>query len=157
MSTTQKNQPLALITAAWKDTLLMAGLNGQEGISQLFHFEFEFVVENEKLKSPLPFHKVVGEPLIARFLQGGSNNIPAETRHFSGICAEFSQGATDEKFTAFKAVVVPKLWLLTRRAQSRIFQQVTVPQILQKVLKELLGGAGELSFQLEEKYDPRDY
>ena len=156
-STTQTNQPLALITAAWKDTLLMAGLSGQEGISQLFQFEFEFVVENEKLPSPLPFHKVVGEPLVARFLQGGNKEGPAETRHFSGICAEFGQGATDEKFTAFRAVVVPKLWLLTRRARSRIFQQLTVPKILEKVLKELLGGEGELSFQLEGVYEPRDY
>ena len=156
-ATTQKNQPLALITAAWKDTLLMAGLSGQEGISQLFQFDFEFVVENTKLQSPLPFHKLLGEPLVARLLQGGNAEGPAETRHFSGICAEFSQGSTDENFTAFRAVVVPKLWLLTRRARSRIFQQITVPQILEKVLKELLGGEGELSFQLEGHYEPRDY
>ncbi|MFO0802938.1 MAG: type VI secretion system tip protein TssI/VgrG [Gemmataceae bacterium] len=157
MSTTQKNQPLALVTPAWKETLLMSGLSGQEGLSQLFQFEFEILVENEKLKSPLPFHKVIGEPLSARFLQGGKDGNPLETRYFSGICAEFNQGATDEFFTAFRAIVVPKLWLLTRHARSRIFQQITVPQILEKVLKELLGGAGELKFQLEGKYEPRDY
>lgn len=155
MSTTQKNQPLALVTPAWKETLLMAGLSGQEGLSQLFQFEFEILVENEKLKSPLPFHKVIGEPLSARFLQGGKDGNPLETRYFSGICAEFNQGATDEFFTAFRAIVVPKLWLLTRHARSRIFQQISVPQILEKVLKELLGGAGELKFQLEGKYEPR--
>jgi type VI secretion system secreted protein VgrG len=158
VSATQQDQPLALVTPAWKDTLLMAGLSGQEGLSQLFHYEFEFLVENTKLGSPLPFHKVVGEPLSARFLQGGgATGDPQETRHFSGICAEFNQSATDEHFTAFRAIVVPKLWLLTRRARSRIFQHVTVPQILEKVLKELLGGAGELKFQIEGKYEPRDY
>ena len=158
MSTTQQNQPLALVTPDWKDTLLMAGLSGQEGISQLFQLQFDFLIENDKLKSAFPFHKVVGEPLSARFLQGGGvTGAPVETRHYSGICAEFNQGATDEKFTAFRATVVPKLWLLTRRARSRIFQQITVPDILKKVLKELLGGAGELTFQLEGKYEPRDY
>ena len=33
--------------------------------------------------------------------------------------------------------VVPQFWLLTRRAQSRIFQQLTVPDILKKVLQGL--------------------
>lgn len=162
MATTQANQPLALHTAAWKDTLLMTGLTGQEGVSRLFRFEFEFVVENEKLKTPLAFHKLLGEPLAARFLQGGAGhpggaNAPAETRYFSGVCAEFAQGATDEKFTAFRAVVVPKLWLLTRRARSRIFQQESVKAILLKVLKETHGGKDELVDEMGGKYEPRDY
>lgn len=158
MATTQKNQPLQLISA-WKETLLMAGLSGQEGISQLFQFEFDFVVENEKLKSPLAFHQIIGEPFVARYQQGNSKEAaaPVESRYFSGIVAQFDQGGTDEFFTAFRAVVVPKLWLLTRHARSRIFQQISVPDILKKVLQEHLSGGGDFSIQLEGKYEPRDY
>jgi type VI secretion system secreted protein VgrG len=153
-NTIQKNQPLALTTAAWKDTLLMAGLSGQEGISQLFHFEFDFVVDNKKLTSPLAFDKIIGEPLCARFVQGGDGDAtrPKETRYFNGIVAEFSQGATDEFFTAFRAIVVPKIWLLTRKAQSRIFQQITVPDILKKVLSGF-----DVHYEIEGKFEPRDY
>src|SRR5262249_11895044 len=48
--------------------------------------------------------------------------------------------------------VVPRMWFLTRRAQSRIFQHVPVPEILKKVLTGL-----DPSFKLQGKYEPRDY
>jgi type VI secretion system secreted protein VgrG len=48
--------------------------------------------------------------------------------------------------------MVPRFWLLTRQAQSRIFQQLTVPDILKQVLKGL-----DVSYSLQGKYEPRDY
>ena len=52
---------------------------------------------------------------------------------------------------------MPRLWLLTHRYQSRIFQQKTVPDIVQAVFT----GAGLTSDQfkltLNETYEPREY
>ena len=42
----------------------------------------------------------------------------------------FSQGLSDEIFTAYHAEVVPKPWLLTKTVQSRIFQNLSIPDIL---------------------------
>ena len=48
--------------------------------------------------------------------------------------------------------MVPQLWFLTKISQSRIFQQVPVPEILEQVLKGL-----DVDFQLTGTYEPRDY
>ena len=55
-------------------------------------------------------------------------------------------------FTRYQAEIVPQLWLLTRKAQSRIFQQVAVPDILKQVLTGL-----SVDYQLQGTYKPRDY
>jgi uncharacterized protein involved in type VI secretion and phage assembly len=48
--------------------------------------------------------------------------------------------------------VVPWLWFLTRSAGSRIFQDVSVPDILEHVL-----GDNDLEFRLTRTYEKRDY
>ena len=55
-------------------------------------------------------------------------------------------------FTRYQAEIVPQLWLLTRKAQSRIFQQIAVPDILKQVLTGL-----SVAYQLQGTYKPRDY
>jgi type VI secretion system secreted protein VgrG len=61
---------------------------------------------------------------------------PGETtRYFHGLCISFSQGARNQRFSSYRAEVVPKVWLLTQTSQSRIFQNKTVPQIIDEVLE----------------------
>jgi type VI secretion system secreted protein VgrG len=63
-----------------------------------------------------------------------------------------SQGNRDNTFTSYRMVVVPQFWFLTRRAQSRIFQHQSVPQILKKVLAGL-----DVTFKIEGNFAERDY
>src|SRR5262249_47036455 len=74
-----------------------------------------------------------------------------QQRYFNGICSRVSQGARDPIFTAYRMEMVPETWLLTRTAQSRIFQHKTVPDIL----KEVLDGF-DVEFQLQGKFEPRE-
>src|SRR6185503_6471819 len=69
-----------------------------------------------------------------------------------GIINSFSQGDQGNRFTSYRADVVPQLWLLTKRHQSRIFQHMTVPDILKKVLSGL-----DLAFDIQGQFQPRDY
>src|SRR5436309_8152537 len=48
--------------------------------------------------------------------------------------------------------LVPEFWLLTRSAQSRIFQHISVPDILKKVLTGL-----NVDFQVRGTFHPRDF
>jgi len=54
--------------------------------------------------------------------------------------------------TRFRASIVPAVWVLTRSIQSRIFQQLAVPDILKKVLKGV-----PVTYKLQGTYQPRDY
>jgi type VI secretion system secreted protein VgrG len=48
--------------------------------------------------------------------------------------------------------LVPQLWLLTKAQQSRIFQQLSVPEVLRRVLGDL-----NVNFELQGNYEPRTY
>ena len=52
----------------------------------------------------------------------------------------------------YRAEVVPQLWLWTKKVQSRVFQHLSVPDILKQVLKGL-----KVTYQFQVNYHPRDY
>jgi type VI secretion system secreted protein VgrG len=141
---TQANRALKVTTPLAPDTLLLIGFRGQEDLSQLFQYQLDLLAENGK---DVAFDKLLGQPVsIALALPGG------ESRSFCGICSRFSQGARDTFFTSYQLEMVPALWLLTRRAQSRIFQHLSVPDILKKVLDGL-----PVSWEIQGTFQPRDY
>ena len=145
MSTYQQaERPLTVTTPLGKDTLLLVGLSGTEAISQLFRYQLELVATNE---TNVPFDQILGKPVTAHIMAPGGDK-----RHVSGICCRFVQGGRDATFTSYRAEIVPEFWFLTRKAQSRIFQQKTVPQILQAVFQGLKTRA-----MLQGNYPPRDY
>src|SRR5262249_21347280 len=140
---TAKNRLLAVTTPLGPDSLLLTEFTGQEGISQLFRFQLDLLADNGR---EVPFDRLLGQPVTVRLaLPGGGH------RYFHGIVSRFSEGGRDFHFTRYRAEVVPQLWLWTRRVQSRIFQHVSVPEILKQVLAGL-----DVEFQLPGTFSPRD-
>jgi type VI secretion system secreted protein VgrG len=81
--------------------------------------------------------------------------LPSGTgRLFHGIVSRLSQGSRAATTTQYHAEVVPWLWLLTRTTDLRVFQRVTVPDIVRQVLA---GTPVQTSFELEGTYFARDY
>jgi type VI secretion system secreted protein VgrG len=142
---TQANRPMAFSTPVLKpDTLLLTGLTGQEGLSQLFTFQLGLAAVNQ---TDVPFDKLLGQPATVRLdLPGGKR------RFLNGICSRVAQGGSDAVFTSYHLEVVPKFWLLNKRSQSRVFQHLSVPDILKKVLTGL-----DVGFELQGSFLPRDY
>jgi type VI secretion system secreted protein VgrG len=141
---TQADRPLEVSTSLGEDVLLLVGFSGQEAISQLFDFHLDLIAENRKA---VAFDKLLGQKITIRLGLGGDQN-----RYFNGICNRVSQGHRDDTFTQYRMEVVPQFWFLTRRAQSRIFQHLSVPDILKKVLDGL-----DVSFELQGTFQPRDF
>ncbi len=138
---TQENRPMRATTPLGKDALLLVGLSGTEAISQLFNFHLDFVAPNQ---TEVLFEKLLGQKVTVEFA------VPK--RHFSGIVNRISEGERDENFTSYHLEIVPQFWLLTRRAQSRIFQHISVPDILRKVLTGL-----DVDYQIQGSFPERDY
>ncbi len=140
----QGERELSITTPLGKDFLLLIGLRGHEAISKLFSFELDLLAE---LSTKIQFEKVVGQKASVEM------RLPSgEKRYFDGLIKRFSQGQRDENFVRFRAELVPKLWLLTKEVRCRIFQQMSVPDILNKVLTGL-----NVSYKLSAHYYPRDY
>jgi type VI secretion system secreted protein VgrG len=58
------------------------------------------------------------------------------TRYFNGYVTRFSQGGTHGRYFRYYAEVHSWLWFLSRTADCRIFQEMTVPDIVKKVFGE---------------------
>jgi type VI secretion system secreted protein VgrG len=136
---------LSVDTPLGRDAFTLVTFAGDEGISTLFRFQLDLVAAD----SAIPFEQIVGQPVTVTL------QLPSGTgRHFHGIVSRFAQGARTPTATQYHAEVVPSLWLLTRTTDSRVFQHLTVPEIVRRVLA---GTPVQTSFELEGSYFARDY
>jgi type VI secretion system secreted protein VgrG len=141
------NRFLYLTTPLGQDTILLSGFSGTESISELFRFELELLADNRLF---IPFDQLLGQAVSF-----GVNVLPndaAYQRDFSGVCIRVSQGGRDQNFTRYTLTVVPRFWLLTQNFQSRIFQHISVPDILKQVLSGL-----DVEYHLQGGFEERDY
>src|SRR5262245_60598128 len=145
MSYTQDHRKFALVTPLGKDVLPFKGLRCAEGVSRPYSFEIEALAENRK---PIKFDDLLGQTLTIR-MKMGRDESPC---YLSGICVRVSQRGRDDTFTVYRLEMAPRLWLLTRRTRCRIFQHLTVPDILKQVFEGL-----NVSFQVRGTFHPRDY
>ncbi len=144
MNYTQQDRAMEVTTPLGKDKLLLIGFTGQESISRLFSFHLDLIAENE---TDVAFDKLLGQKITVRL-----DLLDGEKRHFNGICNRISQGERGEVFTQYRMEIVPALWMLTKKAQSRIFQQMSVPDILKKVLDGL-----DVTYEIQGQFHPRDF
>jgi len=137
---------LSVATPLGNDVLRLEGFSGTEAISELFSFKLDMYAPGAQ---EIPFEAVLGKEFrVTVTLPTG------ETRHFHGICNRFSAGDAGE-VRRYQAEIVPRAWLLTRRQQSRIYQELSVPQIVARVL----GGVPGLAFEmrLQGTFPARNY
>ena len=140
----QPANPITVTTPLGPDVLLLTEFTGHEAMSQLFSFYIEMIAERGK---EVPFEKLLGQKITVTL------SLPEnKKRFFSGICKRVSQGHRDKTFDSYRVEVVPQFWLLTKRAQSRIFQHLTVPDILAKVLQGL-----DVVYEITGTFQPRDF
>jgi type VI secretion system secreted protein VgrG len=151
MPLTQEGRILRLLTPLATDVLMIKRFRGSEGLSKLFRYELDIVHDHESQLDLTPMvadiNQLIGQPMSVRArLADGAE------RHFSGICVRFTQGVRKRRYTKYHAVVVPHVWILTQRIQSRIFQNLSVPDILKKIFAEF-----QVTFEHQGTFEPRNY
>ena len=81
------------------------------------------------------------------------NDAPG-SRWINGIVASFEQSSGDVEFDVYHARIVPSLWQSTLSANCRVFQNMTVMDIVKKVIGEY---GLSLSDQTSTSYKTLDY
>ena len=80
------------------------------------------------------------------------------SRRFTGLVAEVWEGTVEEGKTRVQMRVVPALWSLHFRRNTRMFQEKTVPEILEDVLTTALSEYDrEIEVDLTATYPTREY
>ena len=109
------------------DALDVRNFSVQERVSALFQVNLVVVSDNPGIE----FDAVVGQP--ARFVVHAGTH----ERFWSGLCSHFEQVRVEPGgLSTYQLTIVPPLWLLTQRKNYRMFQQISEPDIVLKVLKE---------------------
>jgi type VI secretion system secreted protein VgrG len=117
---------LSIKTPLGADTLLIAGLNGTEGLSRLFEFRLDLLSATTDIKP----EQLLGKSVTVTLKRPGG-----DPRHFNGIVRRFAAGPIGARgLRSYEAVIVPTAWLLTQTSDHRIFQAKTVKQIIEDVL-----------------------
>ncbi len=128
------------------DTLLFKRLHAVEALGQPFTFEVDAVTTDVALDTT----ELLGQPAAVQL-----ERPDGEDRWFHGIVAEAGlDGEAGEGRYACRLVLRPALWLLTRRADTRIFQSLSVPDILRQVFEPF---ALDVEFQLQGTHPVREY
>ncbi|MCH2342145.1 MAG: type VI secretion system tip protein VgrG, partial [Pseudomonas sp.] len=97
---------------------------GREAISQPFAFDLELVSERRDLDLESLLHQ---RAFLA--LSPGGKGI-------HGLVYSAAQGNSGKRLTRYRVTLRPQLAYLSHRTNQRIFQQLSVPQIIAKVLDE---------------------
>ena len=122
----QANRLIQVYTPLGDDVLLLQGFSGSEGISRLFEYDLRMHSENRSIA----FESIVGKKATIA-LKG----VDGSKRYINGIVSTFWQGGYSTTFAYYQAKLVPWLWALTRTSECRIYQNMTVPDLLQAVFK----------------------
>jgi len=107
------------------DTLRFERLTGREALSELFEFQLTASSEQRGLNP----QDALGQAFIVDFeVEGGG------TRHLNAQCVAFRSVGRSGRHHRYQASLRPWLWYATRRSDYRIFQQMTVVDIVKQVL-----------------------
>lgn len=129
------------------DRLRLTGFRGFEEISQLFSYEVDVAVRDEEID----LADVVGQAAALIW------HDPEGDRSIYGIVSQFERLERGARFTHYRARVVPRHWLLTLRQDCRIFQNLSVVEIITEVLQD--GGipASEYEIRARGNHPKREY
>jgi type VI secretion system secreted protein VgrG len=133
-SRTLANRQLSIATAAGDDKMFPVAMHGTEALGRLF----EFVVD---------LFTTGGEPVAAKDILGTNMTIGllannSVQRYFNGFVSRFELTSVEqvkgENATYYyRVTLVPWLWFLTRNSNCRIYQNLSVPDIIKSVMKDL--------------------
>lgn len=122
----QKHREVAIETTLGEDVLLLISFSGTEQLGRLFEYKLELASEDYQIKP----ESIVGENVSIR-LNLGDKGI----RYFNGHVSHFTQLTSSGQLARYRATVVPWFWFLTRTADCRIFQEKTVPEIIEQIFR----------------------
>ena len=121
-------------------------VEGEEGISTLFKYNLFL----RALDDSLDFSGIVGEVATVTIERENGTH-----RYISGLVTHFTQGNNDGIVTNYHAEIRPTLWRLTQTTNSKIYQNMTVPQIIADVFGEF--GLTDFADRTTQTYQPRIY
>jgi type VI secretion system secreted protein VgrG len=132
---------MEIVTPLGDGVLLFHTMSAREEMSRLFEYHLDLL----SAKPDINLDEILGKNVTIKL------GLPDdETRHFNGFVTRFAQGGMHGRYHRYVATVRPWLWFLTRTSDCRIFQEMTVPDIIKAVFAD--HPSAELKLELTSNY-----
>ncbi|TIP92598.1 MAG: type VI secretion system tip protein VgrG [Mesorhizobium sp.] len=131
-------------TPVGADLLTFTHLVGRDEISRCLAYTVGFVSNSPDI-DPL---KMLGGPVS---IEGESD----PKRWFSGLVSEFRLTRIEDRLAYYEAVIRPWLWFLGNTTDCRIFQNMSVIEIVEEVFSK--HSTAKFEKRLQGSYPPREY
>ena len=148
---TQDGRLLKLATPLGKDKLLADNFSCTEAISELYEITVEMLYEEDFEDvykfTELDMTKIMGQRGVLEVVQEDGGG-----RLFAGIFRQFANIGREKMFSKYRGTIVPHVWTLTQKSGNKVFQHISVPDILREVLDGF-----EFRLELQRQYEKRNY
>jgi type VI secretion system secreted protein VgrG len=123
---------LELLFASGEDSLSVRSFLVEEKISSLFRVS----ITARSPRDDLDLDAIVGQPASFRVVRGVVHAL-ANVRAWTGVCSDLEQVRVEPTgLSTYELTIVPALWLLTQRQNNRLFQHVSIPDVIDRLLGE---------------------
>ncbi len=130
---------------------------GDEALSQPFCYRIEFTCSDHAISKEIMLMKPASLTLQAPVDQGWGIKIQQPVRVIQGVVTRFERLSTSRDETLYALTLQPRLALLDRSHQNAIYQDMSVPQIVEKILRERHRMRGQdFLFSLGKEYPRRE-
>ncbi|WP_447439401.1 type VI secretion system Vgr family protein [Enterobacter cloacae] len=130
---------------------------GDEALSSPFRYRIEFTCADHAISKEMMLMKPGSLTLQAPVDQGYGIKIQQPVRVIQGVVSGLERLGTSKDETRYALTLQPRLALLDRSHQNAIYQDMSVPQIVEKILRERHGMRGQdFLFSLTREYPRRE-
>lgn len=130
---------------------------GDEALSTPFRYRIEFTSSDHAIAREAMLMKPGSLTLQAPVDQGYGIKVQQPVRTLQGVVTGFERLSTSKDETRYALTLRPRLALLDRSHQNAIYQDMSVPQIVEKILRERHGMRGQdFLFSLSKEYPRRE-
>jgi type VI secretion system secreted protein VgrG len=136
----------ATVTTPLGDSLQLLRMTGDDALGQLFAYELELLAVDPNLDES----KLLGCSVTVHVSIAND-----KVRRFNGLVANFGYLGTKGRDNVYHLTLRPWLWLLSQTSDCRIFQHMSVPDVVAAVFRER--GFSDVTFKLSGDYPSREY
>ncbi|OKB64762.1 type IV secretion protein Rhs [Serratia marcescens] len=130
---------------------------GDEALSLPFSYRIEFTSADHAISKEMMLMKAASLTLQAPVDQGYGIKMQQAVRTLQGVVSGFERLNTSKDETHYALTLQPRLALLDRSHQNAIYQDMSVPQIVEKILRERHNMRGQdFLFSLSKEYPRRE-
>jgi type VI secretion system secreted protein VgrG len=147
--TDSEESPAATIDTPLGSDVRFHAMGGDEGLSRPFVYEIDVISDRSDIKPS----ELLGQSVTVHLSMGDDDG---DLRHWNGRVTRLDYiDTSDDGDSRYRLTVRPWLWQLTRSADCRIFQRMSIPEIVTKVFQDR--GFTDFDQVLFEDYEQREY